>query len=236
MLVRLKFASVASLLGDPTRARMVEALMDGRALTATELALDGGVTASTASSHLSRLRQAGLITVARQGRHRYFRIASAEVAKAVEGLMGLAGGGDAVGARGIQSAEGTRARVRTGPRDAGLREARVCYDHLAGLAGVQLLDTLKSARVIVPGDEGLRLTRRGREWCSDFCLDLLALRASRRPLCRACLDWSERREHLAGALGAAILDRLLELRYARREPVGRAVALSELGRRIVEGA
>ncbi len=197
---------------------MLTALMQGRALTATELALEGGVTPSTASSHLTRLRRAGLLEIARQGRHRYFRLAGGGVAAAIEGLMRIA-----------PPASGGN-RLRTGPSDDGLRRARVCYDHLAGEAGVTLLDGLRSRRLIVGGgEEAMTLSREGVAWCGRIGIDLGALRVLRRPLMRPCLDWSERRSHLAGALGAALLERLLTLRLARRELDSRALRFSPRG-------
>lgn len=200
---------------------MLTLLMDGRALTATELALEGGVTPPTASSHLARLAEAGLVTIARQGRHRYCRIATPEVAASIELLMGLA-------ARG-----GPRA-VRTGPRDAGLRRARVCYDHLAGEVGVRLLERMRETGIIDGADDGMRVTSRGERWCDGLGIDLHALRGARRRLCRACLDWSERRTHLAGSLGAALLDRMLELRHVRRVSGSRTLVLSPRGESFVE--
>ena len=124
--------------------------------------------------------------------------------------------------------------VRTGPRDAGLRRARVCYDHLAGDAGVRLLERMRAKQLIAGGDGAMELTVRGEAWCDRVGTDLAALRATRRRLCRSCLDWSERRMHLAGALGAAVLDRLFALRYARREAGSRAVTLSPRGESFVE--
>lgn len=213
--------TIAALAGDPTRGRMLTALMDGRALTATELALEGGVSASTASSHLARLTAAGLVAPARQGRHRYYRIATPEVAAALEGLMGL-------------GAHSTARPVRSGPRDLALRRARVCYDHLAGEAGVRLFDRLCERGLVGGTGEALTLTAAGEAWCRRVGVDPDLLRASRRRVCRPCLDWSERRTHLAGGLGAALLDRLFALRYARRERGGRAVSLSPRGEAFVE--
>jgi DNA-binding transcriptional ArsR family regulator len=217
MVGAVDFAALAAALGDATRCRMLAALMDGRALTAGELAIEGDVSASTASSHLSRLREAGIVELARQGRHRYFRIADAEVASTIESLMALSTRGPG---------------RRTGPVDRGLRAARSCYDHLAGAAGVRMLETLR-ARGFIRGDGGLWLTPAGREWCEGTGLDLAAIEASRRPMCRACLDWSERREHLAGALGAALLQRMLANGQARRIPHSRALALSARGERFI---
>src|SRR5690606_26763979 len=160
---------------DPARANMLGALMDGRALTVSELALAAGVTLQTASGHLARLRSGGLVSVAQQGRHRYFRLSGPDVAHALEGLMGLAQRTGAV-------------RVRTGPKDAAMRAARVCYDHLAGERGVELLDALTRQRFIIDGV----LTENGRRFFEDYGIDVAALETGRRPLCRACLDWSER--------------------------------------------
>lgn len=214
-------AAVAALVADPTRARMLIALMDGRALTATELALEGDVAPSTASNHLTRLTALGLVSMMKQGRHRYFRIARHEVATALESLMTIA------------PRSGTANRPAR-QRDAHLRRARVCYDHLAGEAGVRLLERLREAGFIVGHDESLTLTSAGEAWCRKLDLDLEALAAKRRPLCRACLDWSERRSHLAGSLGARILDYLLLKRYARRTAGSRAVSLSAPGESFIE--
>ncbi len=210
-----QLASIAALVGDPSRGRMLSALMDGRALTATELALEAGVTPSTASSHLSQLEGAGVVSMARHGRHRYFRIASAEVASVFEALMGLAAH--------------TGRRPRSAPGVPGMRRARVCYDHLAGERGVQLLERLRSRGFLTASDETPELTIAGEAWCRAIGIDLDALNSRRRPLCRPCLDWSERRTHLAGALGASILERLFALRLARREPGGRTVVFSPRG-------
>lgn len=214
-------ASIASLLGDRTRARMIAMLMDGRARTATELALEGGVTPSTASSHLARLADAGLVVLARQGRHRYFRIATPAVAAAVEGLMTIA-----------PARSDHRAPIR--PEDAALRRARVCYDHLAGEVAVRLLQRLHKAKLVSGEEDGMALTPRGESWCDRVGIDLAEMRTRRR-LVRPCLDWSERRAHLGGAVGAALLERLFALRYARREADSRAVLLTPRGEAFVEG-
>lgn len=211
-------AALAALLGDATRVSLLLALMDGRALTATELAAAGGVSASTASSHLARLTAAGWLAVLKQGRHRHYRIADAAHAELIERLQA---------AHALAAAPA----VRTGPDDPALRHARRCYDHLAGTRGVQLLDALCARGLVDRHDEALRLTADGEAWCTALGVDLPALRASRRPLCRACLDWSERRMHLAGALGAALLERFVALGYLRRELRGRTLAVTPLGAR-----
>jgi len=207
-------ASIAALMGDPARANMLTALMDGRALTVSELAGAAGVGLPTASAHLAKLDQAGLLMAAKQGRHRYFRLSGPDVAQVLEGLMGLAQRTGAI-------------RVRTGPRDAALRTARVCYDHLAGERAVRLMRSLTD-RALIEGDAEPRITDSGRDFFADVGIDVPALEQGRRPLCRTCLDWSERRGHLGGALGAAVLDRVVSQGWARRME-GRVVAFSAAG-------
>ncbi|GGA84343.1 ArsR family transcriptional regulator [Brucella endophytica] len=207
-------AKIAALIGDPARANMLTALMDGRALTASELAGVAGVTLPTASGHLAKLGEASLTTMEKQGRHRYFRLSGPDVAEVLEGLMGLAQRTGAV-------------RVRTGPKDEALRKARICYDHLAGERGVELLDA--SYRLgLIEGEEKPALTEKGRGFFSSLGLDVPALEKAKRPLCRHCLDWSERRNHLSGGLGAALLDHFIAQGWARREK-GRVISFSPSG-------
>lgn len=203
---------VAALIGDPARANMLVALMDGRALTVSELAQCAGVALPTASGHLARLSDAGLVAPARQGRHRYFRLDDDDVAAAIELLMGIA--------------ERTGAKpVRPGPRDAAMREARVCYDHLAGERAVRLAEKLIGEGSVAAG-EVPRITDAGRIRLAALGVTLPL--GGRRPECRTCLDWSERRNHLAGALGAAILQHVLGQGWAKRGP-GRVVAFNAAG-------
>ncbi|MBR2118881.1 MAG: winged helix-turn-helix domain-containing protein [Pseudomonadota bacterium] len=209
-------AVIASLVGDPARSNMLTALMSGRALTATELAQEAGITPQTASSHLAKLEAGHLVVPEKQGRHRYFRLSGPDVAAVLEGLMGLA-------------ARAGHLRVRTGPADPGLRRARVCYDHLAGDFGVQMLDAMTEKKLLRAHKGSVALTPQGERFVADFGIDLSALDGTRRPLCRTCLDWSVRRSHLAGSLGAAILSRLYELKWARREKGNRVVAFSPNG-------
>jgi DNA-binding transcriptional ArsR family regulator len=210
-------AQVASLMGDPARANMLVALMDGRALSASELAQEAGVTPQTASTHLAKLETGGFVTLEKQGRHRYFRLGSPDVAHALEGLMGLA-------------AQVGHMRTRSGPRDPAMRHARVCYDHLAGELGVALMASLKSGRVVQVSQLDAALTRAGAKHLSEFGIDIAALESARRPMCKVCLDWSERRHHLAGGLGAALLRRFMELGWARREKASRTVIFSPSGK------
>jgi DNA-binding transcriptional ArsR family regulator len=214
-------ANLAAVLAEPSRAVMLAALMDGRALTATELAATAQVSAPTASSHLARLTGAGLLTMIKQGRHRYFRIANEAVAQLAETLMAIAAGNPPPA-------------PRTGPSDQALRRARVCYDHLAGELGVQLLDGLLAAGHLSERDGTLSLLPAGERWCVEFGIDLPALRRARRTLCRACLDWSERRTHLSGAIGAAIMDRMLARGWVRRQSQGRALVISPAGVRFIQ--
>lgn len=209
-------AMIASLVGDPARSNMLTALMSGRALTATELAQEAGITPQTASSHLAKLEAGHLIVPEKQGRHRYFRLTGPDVAAVLEGLMGLA-------------ARAGHLRVRTGPTDPGLRRARVCYDHLAGDLGVRMLDAMTEKKLLRTHQDAVALTAEGERFVARFGIDLSALDSSRRPLCKTCLDWSVRRSHLAGSLGAAILSRLYELKWARRESGNRVVTFTPKG-------
>ena len=209
-------ARIGALLGDPARINILSALMGGQALTAGELAREAGVTPQTASSHLAKLVDGALLRPRKQGRCIYYAIAGHEVAELMEALDGLA-----IRA-GLQ-------RTRPGPRDAAMRRARVCYDHLAGELGVAMLDGLMGAGVIADRDGTLSLTGDGEGFVRRFGLAPESLRASRRPLCKACLDWSERRSHLAGALGKALLDRIYDLGWARRVDGGRTVAFTAPG-------
>ena len=209
-------AAIAALVGDPGRANMLTALMAGQALTAGELAREAGVTAQTASSHLAKLQAGGLITVRKQGRHNYFALSGPDVGQAIEALMGLA-------------QRTGHSRVRTGPAEPALREARVCYDHLAGETGVALLENLIARGLIDEDGEALILTEKGQAFMLALGLDLPKLTRSRRPLCKGCLDWSVRRSHLAGSLGAALLDRFYGLGWAAREEGTRLVSFTPKG-------
>jgi DNA-binding transcriptional ArsR family regulator len=200
-------AMVASLVGDPARANMLTALLSGRALTATELSQEAGITPQTASSHLAKLEAGGLIEPDKQGRHRYYRLADPDVADVLERLEGLA-------------ARAGHMRVRTGPKEPALRRARICYDHLAGDLGVQMLDSMRAQKLVRQKKQDIELTAEGARFLADrlqISHDMLA--HPRRPVCKACLDWSERRHHLAGTLGAAIMTRLTELKWAARDSV-----------------
>jgi DNA-binding transcriptional ArsR family regulator len=207
---------IAALIGDHARAEVLTALMADRALTATELADVAGVTKQTISAHLAKLVDAGLVAVESQGRHRYFRLADKDVAHLLESLIGVAFRTGAL-------------RVRASPREPALRKARVCYDHLAGEVGVRIYESLMQRRALVPGGDGLELTAEGQRLFQKLRIDTAALSKEKRAFCRACLDWSERRHHLAGALGAALLARVVELGWAKRARNSRVVLLTANG-------
>jgi DNA-binding transcriptional ArsR family regulator len=211
-------AQIGALIGDPARANMLTALMGGKALTATELAAAGGITVQTASTHLAKLGAGGLLAQRKQGRHRYFTLADDSVGKLLESIMGFAAG------RG-------HLRHRPGPKEPALRKARICYDHLAGDYGVRMLDSLVATGAIDAVGEGLALTEKGESELKCIGIDCGELKTLRRPLCRSCLDWSERRVHLAGSLGKALLSNFFEKGWARRTDESRSVIFSPEGER-----
>ncbi len=206
-------AETAALIGDPARAAMLAALLDGRALTAGELAGIAGITPQTASGHLARMTAGGLLTVAQQGRHRYHRLASPAVARILEELSLLGG---------------APKRVATGPRDAQMRLARTCYDHLAGKLAVAIADALVARGELELSAEGGAVTERGEAALARLGLSPVPSRKGRL-FCRPCLDWSERRPHLAGLLGAALCARCFELGWVRRREGGRALLVTPAG-------
>ncbi len=206
----------AAMMGDPARANMVMALMSGLALTAAELAHEAGVTPSTASGHLAKLEACGLVVCRKQGRHRYFRIADPDVAHAVEALVTIA-------------ARAGHLRSRPCPRDEAMRQARSCYDHLAGHLAVDLFEHWVSRRVLRWRGDVVHLTGKGRQFLTDRGIDIAALERKKRPLCRTCIDWSERRNHLGGGIGAAVLSKILKSGWAVREAGARTVKFSRRG-------
>ncbi len=215
-------AQIAALVGDPARANVLSALMDGRALTATELAYFAGVAPQTASSHLGKLAEAGLLALEKQGRHRYYRLASPLIGRMLEGIMAVAEAGPA--------------RYRPHWKGGALRTARTCYDHLAGRVAVSMIDALVCHGHVVLAEDGGEVTAAGMAFLAGFGLDLAAVGKRRRAFCKPCLDWSERRPHLAGAVGAALAARAFELRWIERIKDSRAVAITEAGRRGFFGA
>ncbi|WP_226648852.1 ArsR/SmtB family transcription factor [Microbulbifer variabilis] len=207
---------VAGLIGDKTRSKMLMALMGGKALTATELACESDISAQTASTHLSKLTEGGLLVVRKQGRHKYFQLRDHEVAEILEKLLN------------IGSAQ-TQRSIDTGPSNPDLRKARICYDHLAGSLGVALYDSLMAEGAIIEEFQSAELTDKGKEFFSNLGVDIEGLRNSRRPLCKSCLDWSERRNHLAGILGQWILEDAFRKKWARKRLDSRVIDFSNSG-------
>ena len=220
-------AETAALIGDPARAAMLMSLMDGRALTATELARAARITPPTASGHLSRLTQAGLLAMERQGRHRYHRLASAAVAQMLESMMSVVAG-----------RSGARPRtVVTGPRQLALRHARTCFDHLAGVLAVKIADRMVARGHVEWGVDGGRVTEKGAAFLGDLGIHPVPNGNRRGPVfCRPCLDWSERRPHIAGQVGAALCSACLDRGWVRRIEGSRALTISPAGRMALDRA
>ncbi len=216
----LDIAAVAALIGDPARANILCALMDGRAFAAGELAAAAHVSPQTASGHLGKLSAARLIVSIPQGRHRYYRLAGPHVAGMLEGIMAVVA---------IAPPRGRPVRI-----DDDLRTARMCYDHIAGRLGVGLIDALCARRYVELGHEGAALTASGEAFLQELGIDIAQARRSRRIFCRSCIDWSERRPHLAGAVGAALAQRLLALGWITRVRHARTLVVSPNGHRKLE--
>jgi len=217
----LDIAAVAALVGDQARANILCALLDGRALTASELAYAAHVSPQTASGHLGKLAAARLIVPVQQGRHRYYHLAGARVAAMLESISNVAA---------------LAPRVRPPRIDADVRTARMCYDHIAGRLGVTLADALCEHHHVELAEDGGAVTPSGEAFFAKLGIDLIAARESRRVFCRPCLDWSERRPHLAGAVGAALARRLLEQRWIVRKRDSRALAITPIGWSAIERA
>ena len=209
-----QMAEIAALVGDPARANILVALFDGRALTATELSYAASVSPQTTSGHLAKLTQARLLTMVKQGRHRYYRLATPQVAQMMETIMTVAA--DAP----------PRYRPRS-PREDALRLARTCYDHFAGRLGVAIADSLRARGHVILSDDGGQVTETGLAFLRD--LGAQFSKTSRRPFCRHCLDWTERRPHLSGMVGASIAIRCFDLGWVERERNPRALRITPKG-------
>lgn len=205
------------MIGVPARANMLAALAGGQALTATELALHAGVTAQTTSSHLKKMSDLNLIVVEKQGRHRYYRLADARVFDALEPLAHLLPDQPV--------AHRTPSKILME-----LKESRMCYDHLAGVLGVAVADALKDRSYVTEDDKDFHATDAGIGFFADLGIDFDGLKNKRRHLARRCLDWSERRPHVGGALGAALADSFLEKGWIERIVNSRKVVMTETGR------
>jgi len=215
MNTKYPLASAAALIADPARAAMLTALVGGGAMPAGELARVGGVSAQSASMHLAQLVAGGFVAFSQEGRHRYYRISKAEVARAIEALGAIS----------------TAEKYRPSGADQALCYARTCYDHLAGQLAVQLTAAFERHRFLVAnGERDYALTSRGETFLQQWKIDVDTLRRTRRAFARRCLDWTERRDHLAGALGAAVCQKLLDSRWITRDKRSRTVHLSLAGR------
>ncbi len=208
-------AYIGHLIGDTARSKMLTALMSGKALTATELSAVADITPQTASSHLTKLVEGELLTVRKQGRHKYFQLRNRQVAELIEQLLNI-------------TASVSSRSVVTGPNNQRLRKSRICYDHLAGELGVELFDTLSTKGWIIELDEQVKLTEEGKVKFNHLGIDFTSFN-NRRPMCKACLDWSERRSHLAGNLGAWVLQDALQRGWAKQDLDSRAIQFTSQG-------
>jgi DNA-binding transcriptional ArsR family regulator len=213
-----QIAEVAALVGDPARANILCALLGGRALTATELAFAAGVSPQTTSGHLGKLSAAQLIVLMKQGRHRYYRLAGPHIGQMLESIMSVALAGP------------PRFQPKSKADDQ-LRQARTCYDHIAGVLGVGLAERMIERGFVILGDEAGEVTETGWQFLSQLGVDLTSAHGQRRMFCRPCLDWTERRPHIGGAVGAALAHRCFELKWIERRRDSRALAITPAGRR-----
>ncbi len=213
-----EFGAMAAVIGDPVRANVLWLLLDGRAYTASELAAGVDTTPQNLSMHLAKMIKADLLSVEIQGRHRYYTFSRPEVAYAVESLAGLLP---------------ARSKEETISTDPPIRYCRACYDHLAGRVGVQLTADLIKHHILTRNDTVLIPTPKGIRWFAALGIDCEALRQQRRSFARTCLDWTERRPHLAGSLGAALLQHMLDEHWLRRMANTRAVLVTPKGQKAI---
>lgn len=206
---------IAALIGDPVRARVLWTLLDGRAYTARELAIGVETSPQNLSMHLSKLLKAGLLSVEAQGRHRYYSFSREEVAFAIEAMANLI----------------PPPSVRQEPEMVPIKYCRTCYDHLAGKVGVLVTDSLIKQKIVEPADGRFTVTAKGDKWLTQLGIDSSTLQQQRRVFVRACLDWTERRSHIAGALGAALLKKMQEEHWIRPMANTRAVQVTPKGQK-----
>ncbi len=217
MNVEDKFVSISALLCEPTRARMLWNLLDGRAYTASELSIVADTSPTSASNHLSKLLEAEIVKVEIQGRHRYYSLSNADVAYAVEGLANL-----------VSNSAGKI--VQKQPEQNGVKFCRTCYDHLAGFVGVKMVEIFETKGYLTKSKNIYLVTEKGWEWFGFFNISKDDLNNKRRPVTRQCLDWSERRPHLAGQLGAALLNKMLERKWFKKVEFSRELVATGKGR------
>ncbi|MCP9770294.1 transcriptional regulator [Lacihabitans sp. LS3-19] len=217
MNVEDKFVSISALMCEPTRARMLWNLLDGRAYTASELSIVADTSPTSASNHLSKLLEAEIVKVEIQGRHRYYSLSNSEVAYAVEGLANLAN-------------NSSTKSIKKQPQLNGLKYCRTCYDHLAGFIGVEIAETLERKGYLIKSKNVYLVSEKGWEWFQVFNISKEGFNNNRRPLTRQCLDWSERRPHLAGQLGAEFLNKMLERKWFKKVEFSRELVATSKGR------
>jgi DNA-binding transcriptional ArsR family regulator len=217
-MVEEKFVELSSLVCEPARARMLWNLLDGKAYTASELAIAAEISSTSASNHLTKLLEANLLKVDSQGRHRYFSFATPEVAYAIESLANLA-------------SHQLPANVKQVAAQSGIRYCRTCYDHLAGYVGVKLAEELTSRKIITVSERAYDITAKGWKWFADFNISKEEIVSKRRPVSRQCLDWSERRPHLAGQIGALLLTKMLEKNWFRKVQFSRELVVTSKGQK-----
>ncbi len=214
-----QFKQMASLIGDPIRATIMWNLMDGKALTATELALSSDTSPQNISMHLAKLVEGGLLSVENQGRHRYYKYSRKEIAYAIEALTTLL------------SPSTTKENFNNEPFPA-IKYCRTCYDHLAGKVGVVITDSLLKQRIIVADNKSFEVTNKGKKWFSEMGINIEELNLQRRSFLRPCLDWSERRHHIAGSLASTLLDKMLSSDWIRRTKNSRAMVITSKGQKV----
>jgi DNA-binding transcriptional ArsR family regulator len=210
------FVTVSSLIGEPARARMLWSLLDGRSYTATELAFAADISTTSASNHLSKMLEADLLKVDTQGRHRYFSFARPEVAYAIESLAGL-----------VDKYPNTASEEKL---QTGIKYCRSCYDHLAGNVGVQITEAMERKKWIRKFEKDYDISKEGWKWLSAFSIQQDDLKHSRRPLARQCLDWSERKPHLGGQVGALMLADMIDKSWLRKVQFSRELVVTSKGK------
>ena len=213
-----QFKKIAALIGDPTRATIMWTLIDNKAFTATELAIVADTSPQNISMHLTKLVQADLLSVESQGRHKYYKFSRKEIAYAIEAIATL-----------VPLAAALKKTNTENTSE--IKYCRTCYDHLAGKVGVAITDSLLKQRIIIDKDKVFELSKKGENWFADFGIDVTGLQEQRRSFLRPCLDWSERRHHIAGSLAAALLDKMFLADWIRRTKNSRAIVITFKGQK-----
>lgn len=210
-----QFIKIAALIGDPTRASIMWTLLDGKAFTATELVISANTSPQNMSMHLAKLLDAGLLCVEKQGRHKYYRFSSKEVAYVIESMASLI--------------PPSLPQKKNPEKHSPIKHCRTCYDHLAGKIGVAVAESLLEQKIILDSDNKFEISSEGAEWFFDFGINLEELKKQRRLFLKPCLDWSERKNHIAGSIGASLLDKMIAEDWLRRSKDSRAIQITGKG-------